>query len=143
MAKLNIAPTKSNLLAIDFDAQDCPDIVPIMAPVLSFADGVSHIKHVDRLRDKESDRLSAICAMLADFGIRTEYGDDTLTVYGGEHKPCTTQGFNDHRMAMSAMVCALCTDGESIVEGVECISKSYPTFIEHAVSLGAKIEEIK
>ena len=139
----DVFATKSNILAIDFDAQDCPDIVPIMAALLSFADGVSHIRHVDRLRDKECDRLSAIRDMFADFGIRTEYDDDTLTVYGGEHKPCTTHGFGDHRMAMSAMVCALCTDGESIVEGVECISKSYPTFIEHAVALGAKIEEIK
>ena len=46
---------KSELHAIDFDAKDCPDAVPIMETVLSFANGDSHISHVDRLRDKESD----------------------------------------------------------------------------------------
>ncbi len=137
-----VVARKSCLKAIDFDARDCPDAVPIMAVALSFADGVSHISHVDRLRDKESDRLGAVREMLADFGIRTEYGDDMLVVYGGRHKACKTQGFCDHRMAMSAMVCALNTDGESEVSQIGCISKSYPNFVEHVRALGADIEEI-
>ncbi|MDE6060883.1 MAG: hypothetical protein K2G31_05375 [Clostridia bacterium] len=115
------------------------------------------------------------------FGIRTEYANDVLSVYGvsghmpsvsddehtlsvnnggcsqsvyngagcsekdtpsaksGGHTACHTHGFSDHRMAMSAIVMALNTEGTSRVDGVECIEKSYPTFIEHAVTLGAKI----
>ncbi len=131
---------KSALSAIDFDCTHCPDVVPIMAAALSFAAGASHISGVDRLRDKESDRLAAVMDMLADFGIRTEYENNVLTVFGSEHKACRTRGFSDHRMAMSAIVTAIATEGESVVEGVECISKSYPTFIEHAQALGADIK---
>jgi len=131
---------KSALRAIDFDCRHCPDLVPIMATALSFADGVSHIAGVDRLRDKESDRLAAVMSMLADFGIRTEYCGIVLTIYGGRHGACRTSGFCYHRMAMSAIVDALCTEGESVVEGAECINKSYPTFIEHVKGLGADID---
>ena len=181
IAGYDVIARKNELHAIDFDARHCPDIVPIMAAVLSFAKGVSHISSVDRLRDKESDRLSAVRTLLSHFGIRTEYANDVLSVYGvGEHTPsvsddeytlsvnnggcspsvyngagcseedtpsaksgghtaCHTHGFSDHRMAMSAIVMALNTEGTSRVDGVECIEKSYPTFIEHAVALGAKI----
>ena len=148
-----VVAKKSELHAIDFDAKHCPDIVPIMAAVLSFANGESHISSVDRLRDKESDRLSAVRTLLSDFGIRTEYASDVLTIFGvgesspsvknGEHKPCHTHGFSDHRMAMSAIVMALNTDGISQVDGVECIAKSYPTFVEHAIKLGADIKELE
>lgn len=131
---------KSRLSAIDFDAADCPDAVPIMATVLSFAEGVSHISSVDRLRDKESDRLFAVRKMLEGFGVKTEYKDDRLSVFGGIHKPCIAQSFNDHRMAMSAIVCALCAEGESAVTGVECIAKSYPDFLKDVANLGANIK---
>lgn len=130
---------KSALCAIDFDAKHCPDAVPVMAALLSFANGISHISGVDRLRAKESDRLEAVMALLKGFGIKTHYADDVLTIYGGLHKPCIADGFCDHRIAMSAAIMALCTDGESKVLGVECIEKSYPAFIEDAKSLGAKI----
>lgn len=138
--EFGVIAKKSDLRAIEFDAKNCPDAVPIMATVLSFAKGTSKIRHVDRLRDKESDRLSAIRDMLADFGVRTEYADDELIFYGSEHRPCVTHGFNDHRMAMSAMVCAISTDGISTVRGVECINKSYPSFIEHIEALGANVK---
>lgn len=133
---------KSKLKAIDFDAKNCPDAVPIMATVLSFANGVSHIHSVDRLRDKESDRLEAVREMLSAFGIKTAYERDVLSVFGGAHKPCVASSYNDHRMAMSAMVCALATDGESTVRSAECISKSYPSFVDDIVSLGANVKRI-
>ncbi|MCM1306219.1 MAG: 3-phosphoshikimate 1-carboxyvinyltransferase [Bacteroides sp.] len=130
---------KSTLHAIDFDAKDCPDAVPIMATALSFAEGDSHIYHVDRLRVKESDRLAAVRKMLNSFGIETEYENDVLTVRGGEHKPCEIDGFNDHRMAMSAIVCALASNGESRIRGVECIDKSYPSFLADLAQIGVNM----
>lgn len=134
---------KSELHAIDFDANDCPDAVPIMATALSFARGASHILHVDRLRDKESDRLDAVRKMLGGFGIKTEYESDVLTVIGGAHRACTADSFNDHRMAMSAIVSALATEGESTVLGAECIDKSYPGFIADLAKLGVNVAVLR
>lgn len=131
---------KSDLRAIEFDAQNCPDAVPVMATVLSFAKGVSRILHVKRLRDKESDRLGAVMQMLSKFGIRTEYSNDVLSVYGGKHTACEVDSYNDHRMAMSGMVCALATEGQSVIRGAECIAKSYPDFVNEIIRLGAAVQ---
>lgn len=133
---------KSELHGIDFDAADMPDIVPVMATALSFADGISHISSVDRLRDKESDRLRAVRELLDAFGVRTEYENDALTVYGrADHRAGEYPSAGDHRIAMSAAVAALATDGECVIRGAECMDKSYPSFLEDIAKMGAKIEE--
>jgi len=134
---------KSELRAIDFDAQNCPDIVPVMAAVLSFAKGNSRISHVERLKAKESDRLHATIDVLHRFGIEARADGDSLIIIGGEHKPAVVNSFGDHRMAMSATVIALATDGESVIENIECISKSYPDFVNDARNMGADISYIE
>lgn len=135
---------KSNLHPIDFDAAGCPDVVPIMATALSFADGVSHISSIDRLRDKESDRLLATRELLASFGIQTAYGDGNLTIFGKKlHKSAQYPAFCDHRIAMSAVVAALATDGECLIRGAECVAKSYANFVDDMAALGAKIQIIQ
>lgn len=131
---------KSSLSAIEFDAEDCPDAVPVMSIVLACADGTSKIHSVDRLRQKESDRLYAVRTMLASFGIVTDYSNDTLVIYGGRLKGGKLNGFCDHRIAMSSIVGAMCAEGDSIVEGVECIKKSYPDFIKDVQSAGGQCE---
>lgn len=136
----DLVAKKSALKAIDFDAEDCPDTVPIMAATLSFANGVSHISGVDRLKDKESDRLGAVRNLLEKFGIRTEYFGGVLSVYGGGHRACIADGCGDHRMAMSAAALAVCTDGTSVITGAECVDKSYPAFFRHISALGANIK---
>ncbi len=133
---------ESKLTAIDFDAANCPDLVPIMATALSFAEGVSHITSVDRLRFKESDRLEAVRALIESFGVRTEYGEDTLTIFGKKrHKSGEYPAFCDHRIAMSAIVAALATEGTSVVRGAECINKSYPNFAGVLRGMGADISK--
>ena len=138
----SVTAKKSLLKAIEFDATDCPDIVPIMSVVLAAANGVSKISGVDRLKQKESDRLFAVRAMLSGFGIDTQYESDTLYICGGKLRGGELYGFNDHRIAMSSIVGAMCAEGESIVRGVECIKKSYPAFIHDAVALGGRCERI-
>lgn len=134
---------KSKLRGISFDAADCPDIVPVMATALSFADGESRISSVERLRGKESDRLAAVMALLASFGVRAECADDVLTIFGkSQHIAGEYPAFKDHRIAMSAAVAALATDGECVVRGMECVEKSYPQFLTALKALGADIEEV-
>lgn len=133
---------KSDLNSIEFNAVDCPDIVPIVSVLLAFANGRSKIFGVDRLKQKESDRLQAVMELLAKLGVNTEYQDDTLTVFGGAEKiesnETTIDSFADHRIAMSGIVAGLKVGGVK-VEGVECIAKSYPTFIRDIETMGAKV----
>ncbi len=138
---------KSQLFAIDFDATNCPDIVPIVSVLMAFAEGESKIYGVDRLRQKESDRLTAVRELLAKFGVATKYKSNTLTICGkGENlakvlggEIITVDSFADHRIAMSGIVAGL-KCGDTTVLGLECITKSYPSFASDMVSIGGRIK---
>lgn len=119
---------KTQLHATDIDVSQCIDLAPIASVLCANAVGASKISGASRLRYKESDRLQGIAQMLDSFGIKCDICNDTLMIFGGQAHGCKYKTF-DHRMAMSAMVFALCTDGESEIDGAECIAKSYPRFL--------------
>ncbi len=130
---------KSQLKAITFDAENYPDVVPILSVLMANAQGKSVIKNVSRLVDKESDRLYETIKMLNDFSIKAEYKDNQIIIYGGKPKGTIYSSPNDHRMAMSATVLALASCGESQILNAECVNKSYPCFFEHIKKLGGNI----
>ena len=43
----------------------------------------------------------------------------------------TCQSYGDHRVAMALAVAGLLAEGETVIEGAECVSVSYPEFWEH------------
>ena len=131
--------SKSNLKATRIDATNIPDLVPVLAILLSQANGVSEITGVERLKVKESDRLSETIKILNEFNIKAETDGKTLKIYSGKIKASTIELTNDHRMAMMAGIAATIADGETILKGAECVSKSYPNFFEDLAKVGGKI----
>ncbi len=129
---------KSNLKAVDFDADGSPDIVPILAVACAFADGVSTITGTRRLRIKESDRVEAVVNMLKAVGVKAESGENYIKVYGnGSFHAGVIDSYNDHRIAMSGVVLGSVI-GDVTVKNIECTAKSYPNFMEDFHSLGGK-----
>ena len=134
---------KGELKAFTFDADSCPDLVPIASVLASFAKGKTIIKNIQRLKIKESDRVQTTIALLSAFGIKAECQDNDLVVYGGEPKAGKIDSFNDHRIAMSGAVLATCVNkGESLITNARAVNKSYPTFFEDLVKVGGKAYEI-
>lgn len=131
---------KSELNAIKFDAENYPDIVPVLSAALAFCNGVSEISGVERLRLKESDRISEIIRLHSEFGIKAEYSDGVLKIYGGKPKACLYRSPDDHRLAMSAAVMASCIQGESKITGAECVNKSYPDFFDQLKQSGGNVD---
>lgn len=129
--------------SFDVDAENIPDLVPIMTVLACFAHGTSHITGCARLRIKESDRLAAISTELNRLGANVEANEDSLTIngvkelHGGE---CET--YNDHRIAMSLAVASQRCTGPVVIRGAECVSKSYPDFFKDFVKLGGKADVI-
>ena len=119
------------LHGIRIDATDIPDLVPILAVVATGATGETVITGAARLRLKESDRLETTAAMLRAVGADVTLTDDGLTIRGG--KPLTggtVDAAGDPRIAMSAAVLSLLTEGPLTLTGAEAVSKSYPTFFK-------------
>lgn len=133
---------KRELKACSFNAENCPDLVPVMAVAAAAADGVSEISGVSRLKIKESDRLAAIIKNLSALGIRSETDGETLKIFGGRIKGGEAKSFGDHRMAMSAAVAATASDGAVSVDDVDCTAKSYPSFLDDYAALGGRYEII-
>ncbi|PVX27692.1 MAG: hypothetical protein CW716_00955 [Candidatus Bathyarchaeum sp.] len=128
------------LVGIDIDAKDIPDLVPVCAVLACYAEGRSEIYNAKRLRYKESDRLASVTAELRKMGADIKENDDGLTING----VCKLQGasidpHNDHRIAMSCAVAALGAKGETKIQDVECINKSYPQFFSDLRALGANV----
>ncbi len=119
----------SRLHGMVIDAGQIPDLVPILAVAASVAEGKSRIVHAERLRIKESDRLSTVTAMLTALGGNvTETVDGLLirgvpTLHGG-----IVDAAGDHRIAMSAAVAATAASGPVTIRGAEAVAKSYPAF---------------
>ncbi|MGD0176232.1 MAG: 3-phosphoshikimate 1-carboxyvinyltransferase [Candidatus Bathyarchaeia archaeon] len=128
------------LNGIIINIRDCPDLGPILAVLGCYADGETRITGAGRLRYKESDRLNAVASELRVLGGEIEEINDSLLVHG----PRSLQGGNvhshgDHRVAMALSAAALRAKGQVVIEGAECVSKSYPTFFNDLRLLGVEV----
>lgn len=84
--KNEVKVNKSNLKAVNIDAAEVPDLVPVLAVFLAAnAEGETKIKNVRRLRFKECDRLSAISEELAKIGVKIEASENELKITGGKN----------------------------------------------------------
>ena len=122
----------------EIDISGCPDLGPVLFAVAAGHHG-GRFTGTDRLKIKESDRGSAMCAELAKMGIRTESGEDCVTVYGAvPAKPGTALcGHNDHRIVMAMSVLLALTGGT--IDGALAVNKSFPDFFDCLAQLGADI----
>lgn len=124
---------------LTIDLSDIPDLLPPLAVMAAVRSGTTHFVNAARLRMKESDRLSTVCAMLTALGGHCQEGPDSLTVTGGKLAGGTVDSAGDHRIAMAAAIAATgCTSPVTIL-GAECVKKSYPDFWEVYQSLGGEI----
>ena len=107
------------------------DELPLLAVVGSQLPGGLTIADANELRFKESDRLRTTVDNLRQMGGEVQEKDDGLIVNGptklrGAH----LDSFGDHRIAMAFSVAALLAEGESFIEGAECVAISFPEFFD-------------
>ena len=115
------------------------DELPLVVLAASQADGKTSLRNAEELRVKESDRISSMVKMMDSFKISTNEYPDGLDVYGGSIKGARINSFDDHRIAMTALIASLVSDGDILVENCKNIDTSFPAFIEIANSIGMDI----
>ena len=123
------------------DCSDCPDAVQTICAAAACADGTTRITNIGHLRHKESDRISDTVEELSKFGVEAKAGEDFIEIFGrgtSQLKGAKVNCHKDHRMAMAFAVLGLAV-GDTIIEGAECVSKSFPDFFDEIEKLGAKI----
>ena len=125
--------------ALRIDAEDIPDLVPILAVLATVLPGETEIYNAERLIHKESNRLESAHAMLTALGGKAVMTNDGLRITGGRLTGGTVDGYNDHRIVMSAAIAALICEEPVTILGAEAVTKSYPTFFEEIEKRGMRV----
>ena len=138
---VSIRSKASILKGADIDVGQTPDLMPILAVLMSFSEGTSMITHAERLQFKESNRLKAIYSVLHNLDADVSYGGDWLSFTGKAFlEGGTVDSYGDHRIAMSAAIAScLCREPVYLSNPI-AVTKSYPDFYKDFASLGGEIE---
>ncbi len=119
----------------ELDISQYPDLGPVLMICAVLKNGAT-LKGTKRLKIKESDRAEVMAQELKKFGVNVQAGDDYIVIPDTvPHKPsCNVDCCNDHRIAMSFAV--LCSVTGGVLDGAQCVNKSYPDFFRCIKNLG-------
>ena len=126
-----LAVKGGGLLGVDINASHFPDLVPLICVLGALSKGQTRIFGVERLRFKESDRISALCSLITDLGGKIEATDNYIRLNGvAEFNNKSIIAVCDHRIAFACALAALKCVNPITIEGAECVKKSFPSFWE-------------
>ncbi len=135
-----VSVSRAPLTAITIDCSDIPDLVPILAVLASQATGVTVLRNIGRLRIKESNRIATITEELSNMGACIKSNETAMSIRGPT--PLTGTSIcphDDHRIAMACAVAALVSERGTTITDVECMEKSYPSFLSDLSAIGGGV----
>lgn len=122
-----------NLKACEIKGDIIPrliDELPVIAVLAAQAEGETVVMDAGDLRNKESDRISAIVKELRKLGADIEELEDGFIVRGRSNLKggCEVETYHDHRLAMSLYVAGLVCEKPVKINGFEWVDISFPEF---------------
>jgi 3-phosphoshikimate 1-carboxyvinyltransferase len=134
---LHIDSTDCQVAPLDYDFSLMPDLAQTFAVLATWANAPSHFTGLHTLPLKETDRIQALVAELANLGVDTRSTKNSLSIL-----PTTTQAlqrpvatYHDHRFAMSFALLANKLPRVPIADPM-VVAKSYPAFWRHLAQVG-------
>ena len=123
------------------DISQCPDLGPVLMIGAVLKNG-ARLEGTARLKIKESDRGAVMAQELEKFGVHIEIGEDYIVIPQCELQKPTDEidCHNDHRVAMAFSV--LCSVTGGILDGAQCVNKSYPDFFMDIKNLGIQYKTL-
>lgn len=107
------------------------DELPVIAVMACFAEGTTIIRDAAELKVKESDRIAVMTENLKAMGAHVTATEDGMIIEGGHPlHGAVIDSHLDHRIAMSFAVAAWNADGETEIQGADCVTISYPGFFQ-------------
>jgi 3-phosphoshikimate 1-carboxyvinyltransferase len=127
--------------AFDIDANDCPDLIPILSILAARAQGTSRIKGIDRLINKESNREETGLSLLHLLGVKVITSNNEWLIEGSGDlfRGGAFDSMNDHRMVMTAAIASTCCKERLTIMKSDAVNKSYPDFFNHFQKVGGVI----
>jgi 3-phosphoshikimate 1-carboxyvinyltransferase len=107
------------------------DEIPALAVAGALAEGPFRVSGARELRVKESDRIATLAEGLRLMGASVDEREDGFTLPGAQRlRGARVRSHGDHRIAMALAVAGLAADGETELEGADCVGVSFPGFFD-------------
>jgi 5-enolpyruvylshikimate-3-phosphate synthase len=116
------------------------DALPILAVLGCYGERPLHLHNAAIARQKESDRIATIAGELRKMGGDLDELPDGLTIRPARLRGAPVESHGDHRIALSLAVAALGASGETEINNVACVAKTYQTFAQDMQKLGVDLE---
>ena len=105
------------------------DEIPVLAVLGAATEEGLTVRDAGELRVKETDRIRTVVENLRRLGVEAEEQSDGMVIPGRQRfRGAAFDSFGDHRIAMAFAVAALRAEEESVIEGAEAASVSFPEF---------------
>lgn len=140
----SVTVSKGKLIGFRCSGDVAPDLIPALAALACASEGDSVLYRLSRLRDKESNRFSALTALLGFLGADAETeSDHTIVIHGHGSIPGGKADVPpDHRMVMAAALLSAVSANPVELSGMESLDKSYPGFLNDFQMIGGRIHAI-
>ena len=123
----------SELPSFDIDCSACPDLVPTLCFLASYAKDRSIIRNVEILKYKECDRLQEMLRIMKLFEVESYYelDQDAIIITGRRphNNAVEVKTERDHRMVMISHLFQR-MNGGGLLHDIDCVHKSFPQFFE-------------
>lgn len=116
------------------------DALPALAALAPYVEGETLLYDARSARLKESDRIHAMKCELEKMGANILERPDGLLIKKSLLRGNSLNSHSDHRIAMALFAAALGASGESQLEGIEWIDKTFPCFLRKMRQIGARVE---
>jgi len=110
------------------------DELPILMVAACFASGQTILEGIQELRVKETDRINSMVEnlrrMQAEIKVIKQKNLEKIIIEGkGNLKGARLSSYGDHRTAMSMVIAGLRAKGNTYLDDILCINKSFPQFL--------------
>ncbi len=113
------------------------DEIPVIAVMATQAEGTTVIRDAQDLRNKESDRITAVVTELRKLGADIDETADGFIINGKKHLKggCEIETYHDHRLAMSMYIAGLIAKNSININEFQWVDISFPEFEKLITSL--------
>jgi 3-phosphoshikimate 1-carboxyvinyltransferase len=141
--KATVSLQSTELSSLNIDGQlvvRAIDELPIWAVAATQANGTSRLRDAAELRVKEVDRIHLLAQELGKLGAQVNEKPDGLDITGPVRlMGAEVSSHGDHRLGMALAIAGLVATGTTVVRQADCISDSFPGFVQKMQRLGANI----
>ena len=124
----------SSLKGCEINGADIPrliDELPVIALLATQAEGETRITDAGDLRNKETDRITAVVTEFRKIGIDIDELDDGFLISGKQQIKGDSEVnvYHDHRLAMTLYIAGLLAQKEMVVKDFQWVDVSLPEFL--------------